>query len=432
MDISRLRARFDLAIRVVLYILLFWIPYSPAVIEICVILGLSLFFIKRLIVPQNNIPNGKFYFIHDLAIALTLKRNPLNKPILLFLLIAFFSASLSPYGNQALSAFFRKILEWFVIFYLVFEVFTEKKHIQMALVIVLFTTLGVIVDGFVQFYLTCKDIFFGKEVLSVGITASFNHPNSLGAYLALLIPLAAALAADSKAVIWRNIAVGFFVILTVWLLVLTASRAACIAAFAGIFFLLFFLRRRFLCWFLAGILSCALLFYFLSSPDSRYKLKLENVNIQSTVAWRLGVWQDSWEMVQQKPWIGHGPGTYMKNFQHYRRGGSHYNPTYAHNCYLQMAAEVGILSLLAFLSILAAMFKRVFQNFHGEEQDRQLHLIFWGLAAGIVAFLVHSFFDINFYSLQLSSIFWFIMGLFISTDRLLNRSNLYSVQVATY
>lgn len=428
MNTSRMTARWDAAIRVVLYILLFWIPYSQAVIEICVIAGLLFFIIKRGMIPQNDIPRGKFYFICDLFSAFKPKKNPLNKSISLFLLIAFISAVLSPYGNQALSAFFRKTLEWFIIFYLIIEVFTEKKHIQIAIGILLITTLAVIADGFIQFYLTGKDIFFGNEISAGGATASFNHSNSLGAYIALLVSIAAALALDNKNGIWRNIIFYLFAILMIWSLILTLSRAALISALAGIGFLLFFLRRKFLCWFLAGVVSLAAFFYFLSPPDSKYKLKLEMANIQNTVVWRLEVWQDSWSMIQQKPWLGHGLSTYMKVFQHYRRGGVFYNPTYAHNCYLQMAAEIGILGLLAFISILGITLTRVAQNFHREQQDGQLRILFFGLAAGIMAFLIHSFFDINFYSLQLSSIFWFIMGLFISTDRLLNNAKTYAIK----
>ena len=40
---------------------------------------------------------------------------------------------------------------------------------------------------------------------------------------------------------------------------------------------------------------------------------------------------------------------------------------------------------------------------------------------GALAFLVHSFFDTHFYSLQLSALFWFMVGVLVAMDNMLNR-----------
>ena len=44
--------------------------------------------------------------------------------------------------------------------------------------------------------------------------------------------------------------------------------------------------------------------------------------------------------------------------------------------------------------------------------------ILLSLLAGLFGFLVHSFFDVHFYALQLATLMWFIMGLIIAVQRI--------------
>jgi len=119
--------RIDAFIRFFLYILIFWLPYSSAVIESCVIICFILWLLKR-------------------SILLTQKRNfsevkPeatfLNKPIVFFLLACMLSVTSSAFFGQSLHNFFTKTLEWFIVYFLVVEVFKNKKHIYIALAIFL-------------------------------------------------------------------------------------------------------------------------------------------------------------------------------------------------------------------------------------------------------------------------------------------------------
>jgi len=121
--------RIDALIRFFLYILIFWLPYSPAVVESCVIICIVLWLLKR-------------------GILLTRKRNfsevkPeatfLNKPIVFFLLACMLSVTSSAFFGQSLHNFFTKTLEWFIIYFLVVEVFKNKKHIYIALAVFIFT-----------------------------------------------------------------------------------------------------------------------------------------------------------------------------------------------------------------------------------------------------------------------------------------------------
>ncbi|MBP9855449.1 MAG: O-antigen ligase family protein [Candidatus Omnitrophica bacterium] len=144
---------------------------------------------------------------------------------------------------------------------------------------------------------------------------------------------------------------------------------------------------------------------------------------------RKSVWVDTFKMIKDRPFFGHGSNTYMEVFQDKYRSYSikkyyetiefvKHAPTYAHNCFLQIWAETGIFSLLAFLWILFKMFQdsiRQIKIFF--RQHDHFLFISMGLLSGLFAFLTQSFFDTNFYSLQLSAYFWYMAGIVMVINR---------------
>ena len=118
-------------------------------------------------------------------------------------------------------------------------------------------------------------------------------------------------------------------------------------------------------------------------------------------------------MIKDKPFFGHGINTYMNVFQAYR-GNPFKGPTYAHNCYIQLAAETGIVGLICFFGIIAKTFHYSLgkMRFYSA-QEPNLAVLTIGLLSGIFAFLVHSFFDTNFYSLQLSVYLWYMIAVVV-------------------
>ncbi|MCX5681525.1 MAG: hypothetical protein NT079_04520, partial [Candidatus Omnitrophica bacterium] len=102
-----------------------------------------------------------------------------------------------------------------------------------------------------------------------------------------------------------------------------------------------------------------------------------------------------------------------------------YSPTYAHNCYIQMAAEVGLLGLGCFLWILGKFFKNIFRAIwcgQRKDRDNSLVILLIGLVTGASGFLLHSFVDTHFYSLKLSVLSWFMIGLAVAAYNLLSSS----------
>ena len=184
-------------------------------------------------------------------------------------------------------------------------------------------------------------------------------------------------------------------------------------------FTLFFIRRKIFAIILFFFMVLAVGLYWSSPVEIKGKLRLSSIEIINTTQSRTEIWKDSLVMIKDRPFFGHGPNTYMTVFQAYRSK-SVFLPTYAHNCYLQIAAETGLLGLACFSWIIFRLLKTAIQRGSRFLSSLEhMKFVFIGCMGGVLAFLVHSFFDTNFYSLKLSALFWFMMGVAVSADKLL-------------
>ena len=400
--------RIDAVIRFFLYVLIFWLPYSPAVIETCVVICLVLWILKRIIVAEGSPRGGKRPSI--------IPATPLNKPIIFFLTVCVLSASSSAFWQESLSNFLTKTLEWFIVYFLVIEAFTARKHIYILFGIFLLTLGATVLDSLIQYYLTNKDIFLGHMIEpGTRATAGFKTPNSLGAYFTVAAPLVmACIFRRSERLRYRLLFVLLF-LSVIWSLAVTFSRGAWLAIFLGIMFFVLlcgFHRRRSEFYFVFTVLlmfvGFLLSFGFILTND----LGISSLRY-STAYWRLQVWEDALKMIQDSPLLGHGINTFMMIFEAYRSDPGN-NPTYAHNSYLQLAAETGVVGLIAFLWIFVKLFRWCLSSLavYGTKNDT-LIIPALGLLSGIFAFLLQSFVDNHFYSLQLSVYLWFLVGIFV-------------------
>src|SRR3989338_9539916 len=417
MHYSILENKINSLIRFFLCLIIFWLPYSPAVVESSVIIGLLLWFFKRSIVC---------YRLKGALAAFRLPVTPLNKPFFVFGTICLFSSLSSPFWEQSLPNFLTKTLEWFIVYFLVIEGVTERKHIYLVFGIFALTLLGTVIDSLIQYYVTYKDIFLG-HVIAPGTraTAGFKTPNSLGAYLTGVVPIVLAWIVRKDERLRYRLLFALLLCLVIWSLIVTFSRGAFLTALGGVMFfaLLYGLHR----WYWQFYLTIGLLlllvtlwgtFGFILTSDWKFpSLRYD------TISWRLQVWQDTLRMVQDSWFLGHGINTFMQTFEAYRTdaGGS---PTYAHNSYLQLLAETGVVGLVSFLWILGNLFRWLSsQVSHYGIKNDDLIVPALGVWSGIAAFLLHSFFDNQFYSLQLSVYLWFLVGLLVAMTKVMKWQN---------
>lgn len=109
-------------------------------------------------------------------------------------------------------------------------------------------------------------------------------------------------------------------------------------------------------------------------------------------------------MISAKPLFGWGPATFPDVFRKYQ-GRPWLYASSAHNQYLEMATEGGLLVLLLFLGLLFIIL-RAFLKQYGRKAVNSETKMTIGLFAGISGFLIHNLFESNLIIPILSLIFW--------------------------
>jgi exopolysaccharide production protein ExoQ len=246
------------------------------------------------------------------------------------------------------------------------------------------------------------------------IAGTVGDPNELASLLVVGLVLSGALAATctgGQRAIWMGAAV-----LCGGAMFLTGSRGG-LVALAAVFIaaILMAPRRRALVIAVALIVTASAAFYYTSiaSEDARERITLSDGGTGRTDIWRIG-----WRMFEDKPVHGVGVNNFQSASIHYllAEPGAIENDTYvvdqpavAHNSYLHLLAELGLIGLSLFLLFLAlslgylikavSLFKRA--------GNRDLEILATALALSVVGLLAADFFLSEQYSKQL----WILLAL---------------------
>ena len=182
-----------------------------------------------------------------------------------------------------------------------------------------------------------------------------------------------------------------------------ASRGATLAWFISIPFLLWLVRLRpdfkrktsilLLTWLLGFGLMQALSAYHLLNYSAQ-----AFTGADSSVNARLLIWQATLSMIQQHPLLGTGLGTWLYIYPRFRPD-EEWGTTgfYAHNDYLQLAAEGGLVALTLFLvglGLMAALLRRLNKTTSANEADK---IEAASLLVGVMAVSVHAIVNFIFY-----------------------------------
>jgi len=111
---------------------------------------------------------------------------------------------------------------------------------------------------------------------------------------------------------------------------------------------------------------------------------------------RSHIWRETIPLVRAFPFTGCGLGTFESAFLRYKRVAPMFIVDYAHNDYLQILAELGLVGFLLGLALVWRIVVRVVRValFHSQSPAWELAL---GLAGGMTALLLHSLTDFNLY-----------------------------------
>lgn len=415
MDKKRIIGYFDRAIEIFLCLMVLCLPFSKAAIEVFVWNAFFLWLLKRAWGYRTGGPGH------------WLPETPLNRVLGFFIAASVLSVLFSVDRGLSLQGLFGKQLKFMAVYFMMVEVIRTRTQLRNLLMAMIASAILLVMVAALQ-YMEVSDLLLNHR--SDRLTSAFSSANGFAGWLILLVPVfACLLGTREKYVSGRTIKIVLAVLVFFMgaCILLTYSRGAWLGFCAAVFFIVFFSMKRsrlrpstacgvfFLC--------LAALALFLSDTARERIAALSHIRFRSDLTLaqrivapkgiliRISLWKESLAMIKDRPVFGHGLNTYARVAPKYkttRQGGG-----YSHNSFLQMAAETGVLGLVSFLSVLAAFFRMGWVSF-----TRKRDLLVLGLLSGILAFLVHGFFDSHLYALQLAVLFWFMMGLTVVVVRM--------------
>lgn len=241
----------------------------------------------------------------------------------------------------------------------------------------------------------------------------FPDPHTLAFFLELTVPLTIA-----YAIVNRVSSIKYYVLsmLQLTVLLLTFSRGAYlgILAAAGVFGVLLLkdklkfknstyliLNSKFLIPAALAILAGIILL-------TTFGARLTSLADRSAEA-RLVIWQEAAEVIKQHPVRGAGLGQLPFILE---PAGDYRTPAYAHNLYLDIAAELGLVGLALWLALLWPAVYLLFKNFLASQiTNYQLLITKLAAALSLLAFSTHAFFDTPLFSPQVLPMLLVILAL---------------------
>ena len=135
--------------------------------------------------------------------------------------------------------------------------------------------------------------------------------------------------------------------------------------------------------------------------------------VTSSLKGRLEFWRVAFDLFKNKPILGYGNGTFFSAY-YIEYGMNEWYSRFAHNHYLQMAAEIGAVGVGLFLLFLWTSFIGVIHN--AKQSDKPI--FFWGMVAGLVAFLLHIGVDFSWNFPAVTMLFFFFLGVTTRVDNI--------------
>ncbi|MFZ2385714.1 MAG: O-antigen ligase family protein [Candidatus Omnitrophota bacterium] len=291
-------------------------------------------------------------------------------------------------------------------FLLASDTFRSQKRLITGIHVLIFSSFSVFVSVVTQVWLG-KDFLRGRTLIPIandvtGITGAFNSHNDLGCYLALILLLAIACFLIERGRKLRLFMGVWSVVISIGLL-LTFSRGSWFN-FTVAMVLFLILLRDFTGRMLLKVVALWMVLVIVVLTVPALKARFFLTFTTEGDALRFSIWRSCWQMIKEHILLGRGLGTFMSYFPSF--SSDFKSAYYAHNCYLQMWVESGVFSLLAFLAFIGSVFVSAWNRVR-----RSRDVVRAALIAGCAGFLAHSFFDTQLYSLQLSALFWILLGM---------------------
>jgi len=398
---------------VIIYWAIVLIPFSiaiaPAIAHSFIGLMSVSFIIKKILKREK-------LFIHT----------PLNVPFLFLMIVSFLSFKNSIDYQDSFHGIGKLIINALV-FLICAEEIKNELHVRRIILSIISGVTLVSTDALWQLS-TGKDFIRGNDLKSaIGLiraTASFPNPNVFGVYLSAVTPLIVGLSLYYFKGKIKLLMLAISALATNGI-VLTFSRGSALGLYIATLFVSIVRRNKTM---LISLLIILIIFPIIA--PHKIKIWAKSINYNPVVfmlnADRISIYRNTVNMIKHHPLVGVGVNTFSKNYLSYKLPeppGAETPPhVYAHNNFLHMAGDIGLLGLFSFLWFLFRFFKdnlRTYRRF----KDTFLKVTCISLCACIIAFLVNGMTETSLYYSRVSMIFWYLIGFSLSLRKFSETNN---------
>ncbi|MCE5323526.1 O-antigen ligase family protein [bacterium] len=277
--------------------------------------------------------------------------------IALVLISTFFTEAIYPSLRQILL-----ILTCLGAYMLASSLAVDSKKAAALVVSVVVTALGICAVGIRHYAIsTGGGAHFWSALMSQGehmrLFGSFINPGYFAGFIVIVLPLTLGVYLVIKRPILA-VFIGLAFIIETIALMLTGTKFGIVSAVGGL--LIFFLlaigtrslrRSKFTRLFVLAVFLVPLLIVFSSPVKSRITAAETGGSQVHSTTFRVSTWQATIKMIKDHPLLGVGPGVYATAYPRYTIAGT---TKAAHQSYLQLASESGVIAMIAFVLVILA------------------------------------------------------------------------------
>jgi len=329
--------------------------------------------------------------------------------ILGFGFVAFISTVHARYPEASFT-FLESYFFLFILYVLIVDLIDSPKLIDSF-------SWAIIIGICINAFISVEQWYLGRFSRVIGVV---GNPNELGAYCVYAIPLVFYQFESKKPVFLKMISIiimGFLL----FTIILSFSRGAFVSLMVVLVLLLLRSFKKGTNKWTLALLIILVATLFSLAPQS-YWARIQAVRIDAGSG-RFYIWRDGIRMFLDHPLLGVGPKNfpiyYATSYGKMFRVG---RPRAAHNTYLEIAAEMGVIGLFLFLSLIWVVLRDLKRTKSKLNKDKffQVGNIVEFLEMGFIGLMVWAVFG-HFFSI--SKILFMTSGISVVLKRLLHQAN---------
>ena len=363
-------------------------------------------------------------------------KHPIIISVLVFISWMFVTAITSSHVLVSFKFILSKL--WFIIPILFFgtHFFKKKKNQNWFLRLFIIATSCTIIYTLIHHSM----YDFGEKAGHWVMSPFFKDHTIYGAIIAMIIPLLLAWYFSEKHAPLIQISLIGMIIIVFLGLYFSYTRAAWLSvALAILLGLIIHFKVNFKILIFLATLACIFLFFqwdtiqmelarnthehTTEAFDERIQ-SAANVTTDASNLERINRWNCAFSMFQQRPVFGYGPGTYAFEYAPFQEAknltiistnfGDMGN---AHSEYLGALAEMGLIGLLLFIAIVAAIFYSAIQLYYNwPAEDHKTRIIIFGMILSLITYFSHAFLN-NFLDTDKAAVpIWAMCSIIIVLD----------------